>query len=232
MLVGALHRPRRRLSHQACPVTYDEIVKSLRANYLDVFGSFHTTEDDELGSGTLLLLGPHEPGFWSAFKSTPEWLDNTPDPMDRWSQRVITEVAQIVDAKPLFPFGAPVRPFFTWALRSGRAWSSPVLLLVHDTAGLLVSYRGALFVPRHLNLPAKTAKPCDTCSDKPCLTACPVAALSGDGYDLPTCHAFLDTAPGADCMTNGCAARRACPVSQSYGRVSEQSAYHMGQFHK
>ena len=152
--------------------------------------------------------------------------------MDRWSHRVISEIAQDIDAEPLFPFGSPVRPFFTWALRSGRAWSSPVLLLVHDRAGLLVSYRGALHVPDRLTLPPAAPKPCDTCADKPCLTACPVSALNGDGYDLPACHAYLDTASGADCMTEGCAVRRACPVSQSYGRMAAQSAYHMGQFHK
>ena len=213
-------------------MTYEDIAARLHADHLDIFGAFHTEHDEDLGEGTLLLVGPREPGFWQAFTTSPEWQDKAPDPMDRWSKRVVTAVAHEVDAEPLFPFGTPVRPFFTWALRSGRAWSSPVLLLVHDTAGLLLSYRGALHVPQRIALPRLPAKPCDTCTDKPCLSACPVNALSGEGYDLPACHAYLDTPPGADCMTNGCAARRACPVSQSYGRVAEQSAYHMGQFHK
>ncbi len=213
-------------------MTYSDIAARLHAAHLDVFGGFYTDSDDDLGDGTLLLLGPHEPGFWSAFKSSPEWQDKSPDPMDRWSSRVITAIAQDIEATPLFPFGKPVQPFFTWALRSGRAWSSPVLLLVHDTAGLLVSYRGALHVTSRLELPPAPPKPCDTCGPKPCLTACPVAALSGEGYDLPSCHGYLDTVLGSDCMSQGCAARRACPVSQSYGRVAEQSAYHMGQFHK
>ena len=43
---------------------------------------------------------------------------------------------------------------------------------------------------------------------------------------------WLDTALGADCLTRGCAARRACPRSQAYARVADQSAYHMGQFHR
>jgi len=57
-------------------------------------------------------------------------------------------------------------------------------------------------------------------------------AFTEAGYDVPACHAFLDTSAGQDCLTTGCAVRRACPVSQSYGRVPEQSAYHMRQFHR
>ena len=33
-----------------------------------------------------------------------------------------------------------------------------------------------------------------------------------------------------DCMSKGCAVRRACPVSQSYGRMEDQSAFHMRAF--
>ena len=80
--------------------------------------------------------------------------------------------------------------------------------------------------------PPLPAKPCDTCAAKPCLTACPVNALSAEtGYDLAACHSFLDTEAGQDCMSRGCKARRACPVSQSYARLPEQSAFHMRSFH-
>ena len=37
---------------------------------------------------------------------------------------------------------------------------------------------------------------------------------------------------GVECLTGGCLVRRACPLSQSYARLPEQSAYHMGQFHR
>jgi epoxyqueuosine reductase QueG len=95
----------------------------------------------------------------------------------------------------------------------------------------MVSFRGALALKERMALPAATARPCDECA-KPCLTACPAGALTGAGYDVPACHAFLDTADGGDCMNGGCLVRRACPVSQSYARIPEQSAYHMGQFHR
>jgi len=201
---------------------------------LEVFGGFAATPDDALprGTRTLLLLGPAEPGFWPHLTAQPEWQDGAPDPIDRWSRRVIGRLACDLRAKALFPFGGPpYHPFYRWALRSGSAFASPVQLLVHDRAGLMVSYRGALALREEVELPETPPNPCPTCA-KPCLTACPVAALTSAGYDLPACHAFLDQPAGADCMTKGCTVRRACPVSQAYARMEDQSAHHMRQFHQ
>lgn len=200
---------------------------------LAVLGGFHAAPGDDLPAGTrtLLLLGPDEPGFWAHLTAQPEW-DGAPDPLDRWSRRVIGGLACDLRAKALFPFGRPpYRPFYSWALRSGRAWPSPVKLLVHDTAGLLLSYRGALALKDHIDLTPPAANPCDSCPDKPCLTACPPRALTGTGYDVAACHAFLGRPAGAECMSAGCAVRRACPVSRRYARLAEQSAYHMRLFH-
>ncbi len=213
-------------------MTLDDIRALCQAQQLDIFGAFHTVPDDGAPDGcqTLLLLGPHEPGFWDALTSSEEWGDL--EAVDAWSARVIGDLAKELDAEALFPFGGPpYKPFIKWALRSGAAWQSPVTILVHDRAGLMVSYRGALALKQKLELPPPPAKPCDSC-EKPCLTACPVGALTSEGYDVAACHAYLDTPAGQDCMTRGCAVRRACPVSQSYGRVEAQSAYHMSVFHK
>ncbi|WP_425427745.1 ferredoxin [Albidovulum inexpectatum] len=201
---------------------------------LEVFGAFNPGPDDDLPDiGTLVLLGPREPGFWAHLKAQPEWLDGQPDPIDRWSARALRELAEPLEARIFLPFGGPPRhPFYRWALRSGRAWASPVQLLVHDRAGLMVSYRGALGLREKLELPAPScAHPCAACPDKPCLTACPVGALNDHGYDLSECHALLDQPAGEGCMNLGCATRRACPLSAAYGRLPEQSAYHMRLFH-
>lgn len=182
------------------------------------------------GKDTLLLLGPHEPGFWAAFSDTPEAQDGAPDPIDRWSKRVIGELAMRWGGHALFPSdGPPYPPFQAWARASGRAWDSPVGMLVHDAAGLWVSYRGAVRLPRLLPLPATGNAPCATC-DAPCLRACPVNALGPDGYDVPHCKTHLNGEDLAACMTQGCAVRRTCPISQTYGRLPEQSAFHMRAF--
>lgn len=203
-----------------------ELTERAARDQLDVLGAFHEAQV------TRVLLGPLEPGFWAHVTASAEWTDGDADPMDRWSERVITQIAQELNGTAQFPFGGPpYEPFLSWALASGQAWESPVSLLVHTRAGLMVSYRGAITVPGLLDLPSPAACPCDSC-DKPCLTACASGALGAQGYDVPACHAFLDTEAGAEHLARGCAVRRTCPVSQSYGRVDEQSAYHMGLFHK
>ncbi|MCF1707576.1 ferredoxin [Tabrizicola sp. J26] len=202
---------------------------------LAILGGFAAAPEDGLPSGTLtlLMIGPDGPGFWPVLTASDEWQDGRPDPVDRWSRRVIGRLACELGAKALFPFGGPPHhPFFTWATRTGRCHQSPVQLLVHDQAGLWVSFRGALALKELIDLPPPPPSPCDSCEGMPCLTACPPLALTGAGYDVPACRAFLDTQAGGDCMANGCAVRRACPVSVGHARMREQSAYHMGQFHR
>ena len=182
------------------------------------------------GVGSLVLLGPREPGFWAAFTASPEYLDGVEDPIDQWSIRVVTELSKALNTKPFFPFdGPPYQPFIRWAKASGRAHSSPVGLLVHDTAGMWISYRGALGFSERIDRPEPGPSPCETCTGKPCLSACPVSAFAEGFYDVPTCKADLSGAEN-DCMTRGCAVRRACPVGQDYGRVEDQSAFHMRAF--
>jgi hypothetical protein len=202
------------------------------AERLAVLGGFHPESADAAppGTGTLLLLGPEGPGFWDHVTAAPEFADGRPDPLDRWSRRVIGRMACALGGKAVFPFaGPPWAPFQRWALRSGQCWESPVRLLVHAQAGLWVSFRGALALRARLDLPAPTTRPCDGCADQPCRTACPVGALTPEGYAVPACHEYLDT--GADCLAQGCAVRRACPVSVAHGRDPAQSAYHMRRFH-
>ena len=214
-------------------MTFDQIVARAAQDQLAIFGGLQG--DDAKGAPseceTLLLLGPREPGFWPYVTAAPEFQDGEPDPLDRWSERVIGTLATELGAEPVFPFGGPpYAPFFSWATGSGSAWASPVMLLVQAEAGLMVSYRGALAFRERLVLHKLPASPCLNCA-APCATACPAGALSPEGYDVPVCHAYLDTAEGQDCLTRGCAVRRACPVSQSYGRLEAQSAYHMSLFH-
>jgi ferredoxin len=209
-------------------MTLDQIERALTPHHLMLFGGVTAGLPD--GLRTLLLLGPKTPGFWPHFTASPEYNDNTADPLDRWSSRVITQLAQTLGARAFFPFGGPPwQPFLQWAVDSGRAHISPVGLLVHDEAGLMVSYRGALGFTQDIKLPKPPPNPCDTCADRPCLSACPVDALTPKGYDVTACKADLDRA-GNDCLTRGCAVRRACPISQTHGRTEDQSAFHMRAF--
>lgn len=209
----------------------DPVAAAAAPHHLGVLGGFHPEPAEGLGQ-TVVLLGPAEPGFWPHVTAQPEFTDGAPDPLDRWSTRVIGALAPRFGGTAFFPFGGPPhRPFYAWALRTGRAWAAPVGLLVHDSAGLLVSYRGALALPDRLTLPAAPTCPCGGCA-QPCRTACHADALTAKGYDVPACHAFLHTRDGSACLTGGCHVRTSCPVSRSYARLPEQSAYHMRLFHR
>lgn len=198
---------------------------------LEILGAFHPGIDDDLeGIETLLLLGPQEPGFWALFTASSEYRDGQPDPLDRWSRRMITALAGDIGGASYFPFdGPPYYPFIRWALSSGRAFVSPVGLLVHNTAGLMVSYRGAIGLAARLELPGTPRNPCDDCRDRPCLAACPAGALGAETYDVTACRADL-ARYGNDCMARGCAVRRICPVSRGAGRLEAQTVFHMEAF--
>ena len=199
-------------------------MKAEAAN-LEVLGALEEDGD------SVYLLGPGA-GFWAAFAGSKEYTDGASDPLDRWSKRVIGALAHAWGGTAVFPSdGPPYPPFLDWATRSGQAWVSPVGLMIHARAGLWLSFRGAVRVSGGDAQPQSHSNPCETCRDQPCLTACPVAAMAGGTYDVGTCHAWLNQ-PEGDCMTRGCAVRRACPVSQSYGRVEAQSEFHMKAFHR
>lgn len=215
-------------------MTTAQHAEQARQKGLALRGTCPLRESDGFGIGHVLLLGPDEPDFWDRFTASPEYQDNAAHPLDRWSLRQVGALAQAWGGHAVLPYdGPPWPPFLQWAARSGQAWSSPTGLLVHPTAGLFLSFRGAVLLPSDMT--ADTASPpatnpCITCAERPCVTACPVGALrEGADYDVPRCQAHMRSAEGAACRM-GCLVRRACPVSQTLNRPDAQSAFHMRAF--
>ncbi|PWL34354.1 MAG: ferredoxin, partial [Marivita sp. XM-24bin2] len=192
---------------------------SARSVGLAVRGAFHPEPSDAApkGTRTLILLGPDEPNFWDTFKSSPEYGDGDPHPLDRWSKRIVGSLAAPLNGTALFPYdGPPYAPFLRWADQSRESWPSPVGLLVHKTAGLFISFRAALALPHRFELRPISESPCKTCDTRPCETACPVGALApAQDYDVPACIAHIRSPDGAKCR-DGCLVRRACPVSKTF----------------
>lgn len=180
---------------------------------------------------SVALLSPDADAFWPIFEQSKELEDGRPDPIDRWSRRVIQVLANAVDGLAVLPFeGPPYHPFSTWAQRAGVAWQSPSGLLVHAVHGLWISFRGAVALGERRDAPPEINKsPCMSCS-APCLKACPVEAFSATSYAYGSCLTHVRSSDGAHCMELGCMARHACPVGQHLAPPLQQLHLHMRAF--
>jgi hypothetical protein len=207
---------------------------------LDLCGAFAPAVEDWVGPracgavpGTIVLLGWAGSSGWPRFAASPEFRDGLSDPLDRWSRRVIDEMAAQCGAIAIYPFeGPPWPPFQTWARRAGGGFVSPLGLLIHPDYGLWQSYRGALAFQEKLDPPLANARahPCESCADRPCLSACPVGAFSAAGYDVDACAAHLAAPDGEPCMRAGCRARLACPIGAEHRYGAQQARFYMGAF--
>ena len=217
-------------------MTLDEVKAAAAAAGLACRGGFHPQADDlppGEAAGTLVMLGFTGSRQWPVFAAAPEYADGRPHPLDRWSHRVISALARDFGAKAYFPFTAPPAPFIRWAQKAEAVFPSEIGMLIHPEFGLWHAWRGALAFKEAFALPPREARPrpCDTCTDKPCLAACPVGAMRGAGvYDLARCGAHIRRAEGADCVDEGCRARRACPVGAAFRYGPEQASFHMRSF--
>ncbi|GMQ77036.1 MAG: 4Fe-4S dicluster domain-containing protein [Gammaproteobacteria bacterium] len=103
--------------------------------------------------GTLVLVGVVGGSCWDTFQAAAE-SRQSPHPLDRWSRRVVTELAAELGAEALFPFGGPpYLPFLRWAQRAEAVHPSPIGPLIHPDYGLWHAYRGALAFAQSIDLP-------------------------------------------------------------------------------
>lgn len=194
-------------------------------------GQFDAQQDPDLDhDGTVMMIGPAA-DFWPVFAASSEYGDGQRDPLNRWTERVCHALAKGENCGVIFPHHGPPFPnFLYWAQLTGRAWASPLGMLVHAEHGLMVSYRAA-FLLGHAPQPAPVfTHPCTACEKQPCRTTCPVDAFNQGAYDVSACHGHLDDAAGMACVDGGCAARRACPLSSNVIRPKAQNRLHMRAF--
>lgn len=203
----------------------------------------------------ICLVGHAGGGFWPVFEAWQETHPGIPDPLDTWSKAVIRPIAASLGGEAVFPSDQPWQPFQQWAMAAEGLRPSPLGLLCHPEYGLWHGYRGAILFgagvladqPAHGDTPVsemaegiaepaipysrRSLHPCDSCSDKPCLDACPVDAFDGAGFDVAGCRTYLKTEAGArGCMQSGCLARNACPVGRTYRYGGAQLRFHMVAF--
>jgi hypothetical protein len=216
-------------------VSIEEIASALAPHGLIPCGALHlgATEARSLNAKSLILIGQAGSTVWPHFH---EWRGNQPPdlahPLDTWSQQVISPIAEKLGGRAVFPIQKPFHPFQQWAKRAERLKPSPLGILIHPVYGLWHAYRGAIVFDDEILIQEAQERihPCDLCLGKPCLSACPVNAFSGQGYDVQGCRTHLASEVGEDCMNGGCKARLACPVGRDHSYAPEQMRFHMQAF--
>lgn len=217
---------------------FDQLCQRAAEAGLAVRGAFHPRPgefDGRLSSASSVVLLGFTGGIqWRHFAHAPEAQDRLPDPLDRWSRRIIGALAREFDAFDVYPSAsseAPL-PFQRLALRCEPVHQSPIGLLIHPQWGLWHAYRGALLLPFVIELPppATSEHPCASCATQPCLTACPVDAFRPGTFELDACVQHVLSDAGRPCREHGCLARRACPVGAEFRYGDEQARFHMQAF--
>ncbi len=225
------------VSRQRMTSSLKQIEAALARHGLIMRGALHldASEASTLNAKSLVLIGHAGSSIWPHFS---KWRQgqahDLADPLDTWSRQVIGEVASEFGGTALFSSQRPYWPFQQWAVRAEGLQPSPLGILIHPTYGLWHAYRGAIVFEDEILIQEAQEKnhPCDLCIGKPCLSACPVGAFSGEGYDVKGCRTYLATEGGTECMHGGCKARLACPVGRDYVYEAEETRFHMAAFAK
>lgn len=213
-----------------------QLAKAVQHAGFRLCGGFNPEPRDDVPSPwadmpirTVFLVGNAGPTMWKRFQMERTDAEN---PLDSWCRSELTALASQFGAHPRFPFQRPYLPFQRWLMRSEPCHASPLGILVHPRFGLWHAIRGALLFARDIGVPTQSdeGSPCQNCPGRPCLFACPVAAFSSGSYDVPRCAGHLRSPEGADCMSLGCRARRACPLGKESRYSPEQAAFHMAAF--
>jgi hypothetical protein len=229
--------------NSAEPLKLAELAVALQRHGMLIRGGFALTEDDEQGLAgfpelaatargrTLLLVGNAGPALYDAFFAGGEPAGD--NPLDDWTRLVIAPIATRFGARAAFPSdGPPWLPFQRWAMRAEGLKPSPLGVLIHPEYGLWHAYRAALVFDRAVDLPAAAppAHPCDSCVDRPCLSTCPVGAVTVETYLVDNCARHVASPDGGSCRAGGCLARRACPVGAGHRYPDRALAFHIAAF--
>jgi len=175
----------------------------------------------------LLLIGHGGRRMWSKLQVSNV---GTTDPVDRYAvslmQRFFRDYLNDPQVLPLYPDSRYAPPL--QQLGESVGWSSPSPLGsgISPEYGVWFAYRAAFLIDADLPPARGTASvsPCDSCEEKPCIDACPVAAVQKEGFDIETCapHRLSMDSPCAD----RCLARLACPLHPEHRYTLDQIQYH------
>ena len=211
--------------------TFDVLSNRLKMSGLRILHSGPALDqwpDKKLKIKNILIIGHRGSEFWPYFKASPEFFDDQPNPLDRWSKRIIEAAAP--DLRFVSPSDGPPYPPLHALTQNGALHPSPLGMLVHADFGLWIAVRGILLSTTVFPHSVARKAPPQEIFDR-CFEACPVQAFSQTGYAAETCAPYLLDNPSGDCWS-GCRARRACTLGAHDAYNADQARFYMDTFTK
>jgi len=202
-------------------------VMDLLALPADIRASLGLTAGEPTPYRQLILIGHQGRTFWAALQR--RGLHGS-DPVDAfvaecvrdWMSGPLTGHAWAL----VFPGTQPVGLQRLGEL-AGWHQGSPFRVGVDAEWGSWFAYRAVVLADTALPLTPRRAlpSPCLSCTEQPCVTACPAGALARGGeFGLLACIAHR-LQPESACQDR-CLARNACPVGAVHRYSAAQTAYH------
>jgi hypothetical protein len=186
---------------------------------------------------SLVVVGNGGGDFWRAFerRGGPEIVSD-PNPLDRFTRTVIAPaVAEAlretaVRGLLVYPFEFATEPisFMDAAVAAGLGAPSLLGLLVHPRFGPWMALRAAVLVDATVAAPRPAAgfDPGPSCVARPCLAACPGAAVDvARGWDFARC---IDHRRATGDCAERCHARVACVYGRDARYPDAAVSYHHG----
>jgi hypothetical protein len=187
------------------------------------------------GAESVIVVGNGGGAFWAAYRgfcAAHPGYDQRPDPLDDFTREVVEAaggpLAPQTAMRILYPFGfaEDAVSFTRLAVLAGLGRESLVGVLVHPVYGPWIALRAAILVrgrPEAVR-PADGFDPCPSCRERPCIAACPGAAVGAAGWNVPRCGAHRGRAD--DPCAARCHARVACVLGPEHRYPEDALAYH------
>jgi len=181
------------------------------------------------GYAQLILIGNAGPALGRAALTAAMDADH---PIDTFSTQAVCRWLDSLsgggERLVLYPGEAPVGLQRLGAL-AGWHHPSPFMVGIQPQWGTWFAYRVVVLANTALapTSPLQTRSPCTSCTDRPCVSACPAGAMADGRFSLDACLAWR-RASGSSCEQS-CMARLACPVGAEHRYDAAQIHHAYGQ---
>jgi hypothetical protein len=171
---------------------------------------------------TLCLVGNGGRALW---EKLPRPVRAEDHPIDRYTLHHLAELGDST-MQIIYPDSKWLIPLQKLGRILNVARPSLLGLDINETFGPWFAYRAVFLTSQRIpeTAHAEFTSPCESCADKPCLSACPSGAV-GQPFDVKKCgdFRFSRNSPCAD----RCLARMRCPAEAEHRYSLEQIQYHM-----